>query len=260
LETWPHPVKLYTLGRFELLLNDEPVASSGRVQQKPLELLKAVIAMGGRDVSEAHLTDALWPESDGDAAKNSFDTTLHRLRKLIGNDKTVVFRDGLLGLDPRYCWVDVWAFEQTLCRIEKDEGQGTGAKGEGERVVVTRLAEKAVALYKGHFLPSDARSSWSPSIRERLKSKFLSLIVRLGRQSMENGDCERAMEWFRKGLEIEDHAEEFYQNLMLCQQRLGQEAEVVKTFYRCRAILHKSLGLEPSTKTREIYSSIRRNG
>ena len=61
----------------------------------------------------------LWPDVDGDAAQRSFDTTLHRLRKIMGDDRVLVLRDGKLSLDGRYCRVDVWAFERLLGQSQR---------------------------------------------------------------------------------------------------------------------------------------------
>ncbi len=113
-ENWPWPLKVYTLGKFEIIKNGDPVFFTGKVQQKPLEMLKALIALGGEGISEGQLTDALWPEAEGDAAHVSFNTTLHRLRKLIENEKTIQLREGRVTLDRKHCWVDVWAFERVL--------------------------------------------------------------------------------------------------------------------------------------------------
>ena len=44
VEAWPWPVKVYTLGRFEVLRDGQPVRFPRKVQRKPLALLKAVIA------------------------------------------------------------------------------------------------------------------------------------------------------------------------------------------------------------------------
>ena len=72
-------VRIYTLGRFSLLLHGQPAIFGRKTPQRPLELLKAVIAYGGRDISLSLLTAALWPDSDGDDARRAFDTTLFRL-------------------------------------------------------------------------------------------------------------------------------------------------------------------------------------
>jgi LuxR family maltose regulon positive regulatory protein len=53
-DAWPFPVKVYTLGRFSALLDDVPLEYSGKAQKKPFELLKAMIALGGRAVGVEH--------------------------------------------------------------------------------------------------------------------------------------------------------------------------------------------------------------
>src|SRR5207302_7051109 len=40
VEQWPWAVRVFTLGRFEVLTNDMPVKFAGKAQHKPLALLK----------------------------------------------------------------------------------------------------------------------------------------------------------------------------------------------------------------------------
>ncbi len=174
LENWPWPIKIYTLGRFELMKDGQPIQFSRKTQQKPLALLKALIAFGGKGVREDQLEDVLWPEADGDVAHHSFEMTLHRFRKLIGHEKAIQYREGRITLNPGYCWVDVWAFERILGQIdskEKEEMTGTAFLS----------AQKAIELYKGPFLAGEAEQSWIISIRERLRREFLKNLSWIGR-------------------------------------------------------------------------------
>ena len=114
---WPWPVKIHTLGKFELVLDGIPVHFSGKVRKKPLQMLKALISLGGKEVNEEQLTDLLWPEADGDQAHSAFSTTLSRLRGFIGYDKAIEIHGGKASLNPRYCWVDVWAFEEIIGHV-----------------------------------------------------------------------------------------------------------------------------------------------
>jgi len=98
------PVTIFTLGRFSLLINGQPADFGRKFPKRPLELLKAILAQGGREISISRLTMLIWPDVDGDKATRSFDTTLHRLRKILGDDHVLVLRDGKLSLDARYCW------------------------------------------------------------------------------------------------------------------------------------------------------------
>ena len=117
-ENWPWPLRLITLGRFDILREDESLRFTGKVQRKPLELLKIIISFGGKSVSVDRITDILWPDTEGDMAHQSFETTVHRLRRLLGNDMAIGLQGGQLTLDARYCWVDTWAFERLYEQIE----------------------------------------------------------------------------------------------------------------------------------------------
>ncbi|NTW59576.1 MAG: hypothetical protein HGA43_10445 [Nitrospirae bacterium] len=264
IESWPWPIKIHTLGRFKMMKDDMPVQFSGKVQQKPLSLLKAIVALGGKDVPQDRLTDALWPDSDGDMAYQSFDTTLHRLRKLIGNDKAIVLRDSQVSLDARYCWVDCQAFEQILYKAEvawrkhaAEKEDGNSGDGSAEAV---RLTEKAISLYQGHFLPGDAPQPWTISLRERLRTKYLYGVETLGRHWGEASKYEKTIRCFQQGLEVDDLAEEFYRHLMVCYHQLGQQTEAIRVYNRCRAVLWNTLGVKPSSKTEAVHYAIRQKG
>ena len=55
----PWALKIFTLGRFGLLSDGKPVRFTRKAQEKPLALLKALIALGGREVHEEQIADAL---------------------------------------------------------------------------------------------------------------------------------------------------------------------------------------------------------
>lgn len=245
LHGWPYPVRIYTLGRFEILKDDTPLACAGKEQKRPLELLKALIAFGGRDVPVEHLTDALWPEADGDLAYKSFETALGRLRRLLGNDECVRNRSRLLSLNPRHCWVDSLAMEQLAdAAMETDDDR------------LDLLCKKAVTLFKGPFLPADTGQVWTLSCRENLKYRLLRVIRRAGRRYEEAGKWDRACEYYVKGIETDGLAEEFYRRLIVCHLNLGNNAEAVTIYNRCRRLLRAELGVEPSSETIAVFSSI----
>ncbi len=250
IENWPWAIKIHTLGRFDLFRDDKPVNFSGKIQKKPLEMLKALIAFGGRDVAEDRIIDALWPDTEGDLGHKSFETTLQRLRRLLGNDAALRLQDGQLSLDERLCWVDVWTFEKLLHETSPIHPVTPSP--------IHRTLERAISLYRGHFLPADTRQAWSAVARERLRSRFLGLIVRAGEALESEGQWKKAGELFEQGIEKDPACEEFYQQLMLCRKRLGQEAGAAGVYERCRMMLSRELGLQPSSSTEEIRMSVMR--
>ncbi|HUF19865.1 MAG TPA: hypothetical protein VMP00_03835, partial [Burkholderiales bacterium] len=153
IERWPWPLRVYTLGAFRVVRDGEPLAFGGKVPKKLLALLKCLIAFGGQDVPEERLTDALWKDEDGDAAHQSFNTALHRLRKLLGDPEAIAQKAGKLSINTRLVWIDAFAFEEA-CRQAEDARHKAAPD-------YPALAERAVEVYHGGFLDGDADAFWA---------------------------------------------------------------------------------------------------
>ena len=95
---WPWRLRIHTFGGLRLVVDGEPLMFSRKVQKRPLALLKALIALGGREVHQEAIEDLLWPEAEGDAARFSFKTTLGRLRRLMGGENVIELKDRKLTL------------------------------------------------------------------------------------------------------------------------------------------------------------------
>lgn len=242
---WPWPVKVYTLGRFGVLIDGEPLQFAGKAQRKPIELLMALIAFGGREVNEAQLTEALWPDAEGDAAHEACAIALHRLRKLLRIERAVGLQLNHFSLDPRYVWVDVWAFERGLAAAQSDPGN-------------PRSVERIASLYQGPFLARHMEFAWALPLRERLRSKFLRYVVQCGRALIESREFEAAVVAFEQGLNADPLAEELYRGLMRCYGRMDRRSEAIRTYQRCQKMLAAALGVAPAAETVALYQELRR--
>lgn len=253
LDAWPWMLRAHTLGPFRLLRHGEAFAHGSKAQRRPMELLKLLIALGGEQVSEDHVTAALWPRIDGDSAHRSFTSALHRLRKLLGEDKAVVLYEGRLTLDRRYLWVDAFALEQSFAALE---ALFRRARSAPEAARVEQLAEQVFELYRGPFLETDADESWYVQPRERLRNRFVRAMTDVGHFWERAGHPERAVECYQRCLEADALAEGFYRQLMVCYQRLGRRAEAMEVYNRCRKALAALLRVEPSAETRALYQGL----
>ncbi len=247
LENWPFPCKIYTLGRFSVVKNGETIRFTNKAQKKPLELLKALIAFGGRDVNENKLAEVLWPDADGDTARGALRTTLHRLRKLLGTE-ALIASEGKLSLDQRLVWVDVWALERRLTQMLNNIVTQT----------MTADIDSIFNLYHGAFL-AEEDAAYALPLRERLRSKMLRGVEHLAQGLCAIKQCNAARLCYEKGLEIEPLVEHFYQGLMRCYQCLSQPAEVLRIYARCHRVLKSELGVEPCAETQALAEMARVN-
>ena len=112
-ERWPWPFRIRVLGGFEVERDGAPWTAGRRAPRKRVELLQALAVLGGRDVPEHALAEALWPDSDGDAAQHALETTLYRLRRTIGRSSSSSGSGGSRSRPDR-CGVDALHLEARL--------------------------------------------------------------------------------------------------------------------------------------------------
>jgi DNA-binding SARP family transcriptional activator len=248
IERWPWPVRIRTLGEFSVTLDDRPLTFSTKAPKKPLELLQAVVALGGMRVPEARLAEILWPGAEADAATQALASTLHRLRDLVGED-TIERHKGHLALNARMCWVDLFALDACLREL-----QDACARGQIDSVMA--VGARALDLYQGGFLERDSDDHWVLGTREALRARFSRNIAGAARLLAEAHDHERAIEWLIEALEVEPLSEELYVGLMHSYAATNRAADALLAFKRGRSRLRAELGVEPSAETVRLADAI----
>lgn len=245
LERWPWPIRIYVMDRLEILLGGAPLRPSRKEQKRPLDLLKGIVAYGGRGVDASLLIECLWPDSDGDAGQRALDSTLLRLRRLLGRDDAVLLSGRKLSLNARLCWVDAWALEHAA-----DRGGETAPAG------LARDAGAVLRLYRGGFLEKEEPQPWTIARAERLRSKFMRCMLRIGAGLENAGQLDRAVAIYRRCVEVDPLAEEFQLRLMQIHARLGQSAEGMAAYRRYRSLLSIVLGVPPSAKAQAAFRAL----
>jgi LuxR family transcriptional regulator, maltose regulon positive regulatory protein len=236
--------RVHVLGCFRLLMGDTPIIVPPRLR-KPRELLQALIALGGTEVSAGVLIDALWPDSEGDAAYHALESALYRLRQLLGTRDAIRMEGGKVSLNRDQLWIDMWEFEEELRRPHDPNADAVERIGRLRR------------LYQGHFLQHEAEKPWVLKARQELCDRLLRAIRDAARQ------CEQARRWedaanlYRSGIELDSLNEGLYRGLMLCHQQLGDHSEALQAYRRCRELLTRFLGIPPNAKTQALYHSVR---
>ena len=236
--------KVYVLGRFRLLTGDTAITIPPRLR-KPQELLQALIAFGGTEVGAGVLIDALWPDSEGDAAYHALENALYRLRQLLGARDAVRMEGGKASLNRDQLWVDMWEFEEELQRPHDPEANDI------ERIGRLRL------LYQGHFLQHETEKSWVLKVRQELRDRLLRAIHDAAHECQHARRWEDAANLYRSGIELDSLNESLYRGLMLCHQELGDHSEALQAYRRCRELLTRFLGVPPNAKTQALYHSVR---
>ena len=242
-------MRIHFLGQFQIFRYGRSLSLGRKKPKRPLDLLKLLIASGGVRADTTRLCESLWPDADGDAAKNCFDITLHRLRQILNIPGLLALSEGKLSFDAANCWIDVWEFEGVVQRIETLQ---ISSKHRSEHIA---LLTNLLRLYAGHFLEHENHETWAAAFRDKLRAKFGRSVMRLAACLEHQRKWDEAALLYSRALELDNLAEPLYRRLMICYRELGETAQVLKTYRRCHELLSIVLCVRPSVETEAIRRS-----
>ena len=246
------PISIRTLGCFEVRMGGQSLVSKGKIQRKPITLLKALIALGGINVPSSKLIDIVWAVRSSGDPQSSFDIALHRLRKLLGQREAIQLSDRRVSLNRKMVWLDLWELER-----EFDSVIPLGRSCVPAAEALERAAPVILNLYRGRFLPGEAEASWLLPLQNRLHGRFHSFIMRLGDHWEALAEWQRAADLLERAIEVEPLTEVFYCRLMVCLRAQGRRAEAIDVFRRCRQLLSVTQGTSPGPTTAAVYRDLR---
>ena len=248
----PRPVAIRTFGGFSVQQRSD---AGAQLSGKPLGLLKAMVGLnGGHRVDEGKLAGLLWPRIDADYARRSLTTTLHRLRKVIGEDRAVVLRHGRLRIARDLCRLDLDALDEVFAEIDSLYGSDANA----DAVTATTLAANVLDIYRGPFMDGESQAEYA-SVRERVRNSVLGALDQLARVCESVGAPQQALAFFRRAIEQDPLAEAFHRRLMLMLREQGRTAEAVDAYARCKSLIETARRGQPSPETQAIYEAVRRD-
>jgi DNA-binding SARP family transcriptional activator len=252
--SWPWPLRVRTLGGLAIERDGVPVKFSRKAPKRLLDLLRLVIVLGGRHADLGRVAATLWPEAGGEEARDALKAMLHRTRALLG-DEVLVVRDNQIAFDERVTWLDTWALEHVIDRIEAQLRAGIGAQHVDDGELENRRVQ-LLSLYRGHLFGEAETPFWALALRDRLRARFIRSVDALGQRLECTGRAEDAIAMYRAGLEHDNLAEELYQRLIACHLARGEPAQALNTYRRCRELLSIVLSLKPSARTEALVGRI----
>jgi len=240
LPEWPWPVRIFALGRFDIEVKGKPI-SQARGQVKVIQLLQALIALGGASVPADDLMALLWPGEGRQGTQQVLDTTLHRLRKLLDDDSAIQVSDRCLTLNRQRVWVDALALASCL-----------------DRPTLSReTLGQWVARYHGHFLAHLADAAWAEEMRARLWRKLHRALSDQSAGLIASGDRQSAADILHYIAEHDPLAEESHLALISHYADAGQVAEALRAYERCARTLASELGVRPSAALQALAAQVR---
>lgn len=251
LESWPWQIKIYTLRNSLIFKNGKGIETSSASNSRPLELLRAIIALGGSSISESSLYDLLWPHAEADAAARSLTTTLHRLRKLLGKD-VVTVTDHRVSINRNICWVD----SDALLEILNKTIDGINKHNASVHEVIFNC-RTVFDLYPESGLSLDDNPGWLIKYHEHLRSRLFTYIDTVTSFLKSHDDVETVLRLYHFALTLDPLIERYYQGAIATLIERSRYSEAIQLYNQCVAALKQGLGISPSPKTTQLLTEAR---
>lgn len=242
--------RLYLTGRL-LVEHDERVVLDQAVLPGRLgRLAFAFLASRWRrPASRVEIVEALWDRDPPDDVDATLSPILSRLRAVLRTapfEARLVVEHGVIELRlPPSTWIDIDAAVNSLDEAEGACRRGDPASGWG-------AANIAVAIARRPFLPAED-GPWIEACRRRLTNVLSRGLQCLSVISEAIGETSTAVRHAEEVIALEPYRETAYHHLMRLHAAMGNTAEAIRVFGRCREHLRDELGVSPSAESERLY-------
>ena len=246
-----YPVAIHALGGLRVRVGARLLYERDWRGDRAKSLLKALLVLGGRKVAAEKLANMLWPDADGDLARNNLKVAAWRLRHLgLREGETalpwLLMHNGRLSLASGVVGIDASAFQ---------ESAETALRGNPRDAAAL---SRALDLYEGDFLPGDASEIWIVDHRQRLRDLYLNAARALADRAASHEELEQAVAHLERGHSLDPLDERTAERLMACYLKLGYPGQALRFYNATETALRRELGIAPGAALNNLVEMARR--
>ncbi len=246
-------LKIYMLGRFafeydgQIILEDE-----GKIH-KVWTLLGFLISNHNRRIGAHELPELLCGDDRSNNPAKAVKNLVYRLRCLLSDsglpEQNYVVQNGGI-----YSWNNECEFSIDTEEFMELYNMAKKVTYDYEKAVDLYL--KAIALYKGKFLPHAVYDEWAVNATTYFHRVFTECIFELYAILEKKRDFEKMLPVCEKALAIDAYDEAIYRIYIYCLAELGRHKEALIAYESITNRLYDELGVNPSSELRGLYREI----
>jgi DNA-binding SARP family transcriptional activator/tetratricopeptide (TPR) repeat protein len=213
--------------------------------RKARALLGYLCLHPGEPVARSRLAGLLWDRVPDAQAATSFRQALRELSQAMGPlaQELIAGERSTVSLDATFCWVDAQEALATGWPFSSGAGGDLAAHYPGELLE----GMDGISVSFDQLLLTE-RTHFTGRLRERLEADLKAVTGR---------DAEGRAATARRVIAFEPTHEGAARVLMRALVDMGERAQALHEYERCRDAVRSSLDVEPSSETRALYQALR---
>jgi len=200
----------------------------------------------GERISRSRIIGLLWDRSADAQARMSLRQSLSELNSIVNRHVPGLVEIGRdsVRIDVRKCWVDALAILEASADATADNSN-----------LVQPYSERLLEDLDG---VTPAFDQWLTAERTRFEDRVRKILeAELDRLTEQNAKPEVRAAAARRLLNFEPTHEGAVRSLMMAFSQMGDRAQAIREFERCRQVLLTVLDLPPSKETVAVYEAVR---
>ena len=248
-------VRVYVTGRVRIETGDRLIDEPRFPARQGRALFAYLVCHRQRPVTRTELADMLWPGAlpgAWDTALNALISKLRTLLTTIGLSNRITLTSAF-GAYLLHVADEVW-IDREAAMAAIDQAEGLLHAGRWRDAWAP--SNIAAITARQPFVPGD-EGEWIDRERARQHAILLRALDCLSDIWLLNGEPSLALGAARESIELEPLREAGYRRLMRVHVALGNRAEALRVYERCRMLLVKELSTDPSPETQDVYREVR---
>lgn len=244
-------IYVHMLGEFSITVEDKTISDQSNHSKKLWNLLSYLITYRNKELSQTELIDLLWGDEQSSNPNGALKTLMHRVRTLLKEleypGEFILQRRGSYAWNISLpCVFDVDVFENYY-----REGLYAGSKEE-------RLEKykKAIAKFKGDFLPRNNCETWVIPVSAYYHNLYLKIVSETITMLMDEKKYAETANICWQALTIDQYTESLHYHLIHALYLSGNQNAALKQYSTTTELFFSKFGITPSDQLKALYKDI----
>jgi len=253
LHVCDHNICIFTLGKFYISQENKILTESSSRSKRMWEIFKFLLTNRGKSFFPEKILEKILPENDYADPSMVIRAQLFRLRQAFNVDKSKPsLADNIVLSQGCYSWednVEYWLDVDELESLVNEAGLLVVKKPEE----AIKLYRKAIALYRGQYLPELSFSEWIEPVRSYYHDIYLGCLfdlIRLLKVRKKNSEIIKICE---QAAAIDYYEEKIHITLIEALLAEGQILRARTHYNEVTSIFYRELGIRPSDQLKSLY-------